>query len=104
MKQTIRFITALILLIVLSASPAWAEEEDAQSKADRAVANLLFEYEGAEEYASYLIRPDGLVDISFASNMPDALYSELLAKLQKHPDINGVIAGKGGYACRRFGG
>lgn len=103
MKQIIRFITALALLSALSAVPAWAGE-DAQSKADRAVANLLFEYDGAEEFASYLIRPDGLADISFASNMPDALYSELLAKLQKHPDINGVIAGKGGRACRRFGG
>ncbi|MBI5752242.1 MAG: hypothetical protein HZA59_08885 [Hydrogenophilales bacterium] len=103
MKQTSRFISTLALLSALSALPAWAED-DAQSKADRAVANLLFEYEGAEEFASYLIRPDGLADISFASNMPDALYSELLAKLQKHPDINGVIAGKGGRACRRFGG
>lgn len=103
MKQIVRFITVLSLLSALSVLPAWAEE-DVQSKADRAVANLLFEYEGAEEFASYLIRPDGLADISFASNMPDALYSELLAKLQKHPDINGVIAGKGGRACRRFGG
>jgi len=103
MKQTIRFISALALLSALSVVPAWAEE-DAQSKADRAVANLLFEYDGAEEFASYLIRPDGFADISFASNMPDALYSELLAKLQNHPDINGVIAGKGGRACRRFGG
>lgn len=100
MKQIVRFITVLSLL---SALPAWAED-DAQSKADRAVASLLFEYEGAEEFASYLIRPDGLADISFASNMPDALYSEMLAKLQKHPDINGVIAGKGGRACKRFGG
>ncbi|MDP1681704.1 MAG: hypothetical protein Q8L39_08000 [Burkholderiales bacterium] len=103
MKQAARFITTLTLLGTLSALPAWAEE-DAQSKADRAVANLLFEYDGAEEFASYLIRLDGLADISFASNMPDALYSELLSKLQKHPDINGVIAGKGGRACRRFGG
>ena len=103
MKQIVRFITTLTLLSTLSALPAWAEE-DAQSKADRAVANLLFEYDGAEEFASYLIRPDGLADISFASNMPDVLYSELLSKLQKHPDINGVIAGKGGRACRRFGG
>ena len=104
MKQIVRFIITLTLLSAFSALPAWSEEEDAQSKADRAVANLLFEYDGAEEFASYLIRSDGLADISFASNMPDALYSELLAKLQKHPDINGVIAGKGGRACRRFGG
>ncbi len=103
MKHIVCFIITLALLSAFSASPAWAEE-DAQSKADRAVANLLFEYDGAEEFASYLIRPDGLADISFASNMPDPLYSELLAKLQKHPDINGVIAGKGGRACRRFGG
>jgi SpoVK/Ycf46/Vps4 family AAA+-type ATPase len=104
MKSTARCVSIFALLGALSALPAWAEEEDAQSKADRAVANLLFEYDGAEEFASYLIRPDGFVDITFASNMPDALYSELLAKLQKHPDINGVIAGKGGYACQRFGG
>ena len=103
MKQIFSFIFTLTLLSALSALPAWAED-DAQTKADRAVANLLFEYDGAEEFASYLIRPDGLADISFASNMPDALYRELLAKLQKHPDINGVIAGKGGRACKRFGG
>lgn len=103
MKQIVRYITVFSLLSALSVLPAWAEE-DAQSKAHRAVANLLFEYEGAEEFASYLIRPDGLADISFASNMRDALYSDLLGKLQKHPDINGVIAGKGGRACRRFGG
>lgn len=102
MISTARCVSIIALLGALSALPAWAEE-DAQSRADRAVANLLFEYEGAEEFASYLIRPDGFVDISFASNMPDALYSELLARLQKHPDINGVIAGKGGYACQRFG-
>jgi hypothetical protein len=47
MKQAARFITTLTLLSALSALPAWAEEEDAQSKADRAVANLLFEYDGA---------------------------------------------------------
>lgn len=103
MNRTFRFICTIALLAVLNAAPARAEE-DAQSRSDRAVANLLFEYEGAEEFASYLIRPDGLADISFASNMPDALYSEILAKLQKHPDINGVIAGKGGHACKRFGG
>ena len=103
MKQIFSFIFTLTLLSALTALPAWAED-DAQTKADRAVANLLFEYDGAEEFASYLIRPDGLADISFASNMPDALYSELLGKLQKHPDITGVIAGKGGRACKRFGG
>ena len=73
------------MLIAVSALPAWADDEDAQSKADRAVANLLFEYEGADEFASYLIRLDGLADISFANNMPDALYSEQLAKLQNIP-------------------
>ena len=61
----------------------------------------FLQYEGAGEFASYLIRLDGLADISFANNMPDALYSELLAKLQKHPDINGLIAGKGGLFIER---
>ena len=77
MKHIVCFIITLALLSAFSASPAWAEE-DAQSKADRAVANLLFEYDGVED-RELSHSPDGLADISFASNMPDPLYSELLA-------------------------
>lgn len=75
--------------------------EDAPSKTSAAVTNILFEYD-ADEFASYGIRGDGFLDITFAHNTPDALYSEILNKLQTHPDIKGVLAGKGGPTCLRF--
>ena len=78
-----------------------AHAEDALSKTSSAVANILFEYD-ADEFASYSIQDDGFLDITFARNTPDALYSEILNKLQKHPDIKGVLAGKGGPSCPRF--
>jgi len=75
--------------------------EDAVSKANRAVTNIIFEYD-AGEFASYRIRDTGYVEITFARNTPDKLYSEILNKLQKHPDIKGVLAGKDGPTCSRF--
>ena len=75
---------------------------DALEKADAAVANILFEYDGSNEFASYRISEDGFVDIVFARNTPDKLYSEILNRLQNHPDIRDVLAGKGGPVCRLF--
>jgi len=94
----IRNVWLVVLLLGLSA-PLYAEL-DARGKADAAVADILFNYDGAEEFASYAVRADGFVDITFARNMPDALYSELLAKLKGDPQIPGVLAGKTGRACR----
>jgi len=91
---------ALVMTCGLSGtSPALAE--NAQEKTSAAVTNLLFEYD-ADEFASYRIRDDGSLDITFARNTPDTLYSEMLNKLQKHPDIKGVLAGRGGPTCNRF--
>jgi hypothetical protein len=84
---------------VADTSPVLAE--DAPSKTSAAVTNILFEYD-ADEFASYSIRDSGFLDITFARNTPDALYSEMLNKLQKHPDIKGVLAGRGGPTCSRF--
>ena len=84
---------------IAGASPVLAE--DAPEKTSAAVTNLLFEYD-ADEFASYRIRDNGFLDITFARNTPDALYSEMLNKLQKHPDIKGVLAGRGGPTCNRF--
>lgn len=89
-------LVALVLLVL--AVPLQAA--DARSRADAAVADILFDYDGAEEFASYAVRADGFVDITFARNMPDTLYSELLAKLQNHAHIPGVLTGKSGRACR----
>ncbi|MGD9390494.1 MAG: hypothetical protein PVG18_08475 [Thioalkalispiraceae bacterium] len=87
------------LLLAMSWSTAALAEMDALSKADQAVAIILFEYEGADEFATYRVNDDGFVDIVFARNMPDSVYSDLLGKLQNNPDINGVLAGRGGPAC-----
>lgn len=73
---------------------------DALTRVDAAVANILFDFDGADEFASYRVNEDGFVDIVFARNMPDKVYSELLTRLQNHPDISGVLAGKGGPACQ----
>lgn len=75
---------------------------EAQDAADLAVANILFEYDGAGEFATYRIDGRGFVEITFASNMPDALYSEILNRLQHDPAIRGVLAGRGGPACSLF--
>lgn len=68
--------------------------EDTLSKADAAVANILFEYDEPEKFTSYVISESGFVDITFSSNTPDELYIEILKKLKSHPDIDGVLSGK----------
>lgn len=96
----VSFARMVLVVLLLGMSTLLHAEMDARSKADAAVADILFDYEGAEEFASYAVRDNGFVDITFARNMPDALYSELLAKLKHDANIPGVLAGKTGRACR----
>ena len=88
------FLVAVLLLILVP-----AQASDAQSRADLAVANILFDFDAPSDLATYRIRDDGLVEIVFANNMPDKVYSDLLAKLNNHPDIPDVLAGRGGPPC-----
>jgi len=99
MLRALQFVVAMILLTLALVTPVSA---DKLQKADSAVANILFDYDGAQEFASYRVDENGFVDIVFARNMPDKLYSEILARLQNHPDIDGVLAGKGGPVCSLF--
>lgn len=97
-----RFLSYLLVVLTMwgmAAKPVMAE--DAASKTSAAVTSILFEY-NADEFASYNIRDNGFLDVTFARNTPDPLYSEILDKLQKHPDIKGVLAGKDGPSCSRF--
>ena len=88
----------VILILMLPFSYTCAE--DKQGIADAAVANTLFDYEEpGYEFASWRVNGRGEVHILFASNMPEALYGEILTKLQKHPDIPSVLSSKGGPAC-----
>jgi hypothetical protein len=102
MLSKIRSCLLSVLLVcgAVAATPARGEE-DALSKAGTAVANVLFEND-ADEFASYGVRDNGFVDVVFARNTPDNLYNDILSKLQHHPDIKGVLAGKGGPTCSRF--
>jgi len=96
--KIMRFFFFALLLFNVSL-PLQADELD---KADAAVANILFEYDGSEEFATYKANEDGSVDLIFARNTPDQLYEDILTKLQNHPHIRSVLASKGGPACRIF--
>lgn len=94
---------ALILSIascLLISIPELAQSEDTpRFKADTAVANILWDYDNSEQFATWKVNRKGFVDIIFANNIPSELYVEILNKLRKHPDIDGVLAGKGGPSC-----
>ncbi len=89
----------LLAGMVLAGAPARAE--DAASRAGSAVADVLFRYDG-DEFVSYRLRADGFAELEFARNTPDPLYRDILDALRAHPEIPGVLAGKGGPACARF--
>ena len=98
-----------VLMMFLVAMLSWqsvalaqeAGSKDAETKAAAAVAGILFDAD-ADEFTSYRINEKGFVDITFARNTPDSIYSSLLQKLNNHPDIDGVLAGRGGPVCGRF--
>lgn len=64
-----------------------------QEEADAAVAGILFAQD--MENVSYTVRRGGYVDILFGAAVSDADYSRLLELLRNHPDIAGVLAGRG---------
>ena len=94
-----RLLTVLFCCLLSITSMLNADELE---QADAAVANILFEYDGSEEYATYKANDDGSVDLVFASNTPDKIYEDILNKLQNHPHITSVLAGKGGPVCKAF--
>jgi len=97
--MTRRFLLAALLAAAVAATPALAD--DPMVRAGVAVANILFAHDG-DQFTTYTVREDGFVDIDFARNTPEALYSQILGELQQSPDIKGVLAGKGGPVCSLF--
>lgn len=95
------FLAAMVAAVALQICVPAAAEGDPLSKATSAVTEVIFDY-NAEEFVTYNVRDNGYLDITFARNTPDPVYNEMLEKLRKHPDIKGVLAGKGGPACSRF--
>jgi len=96
MRYTRQLLTLFLCFFLVSAFA----EESPQDKADFAVANILFDYSEGEEFASYRIDEYGYAHITFALNIPDKLYNEILTSMQVHPDIPDVIFDKGGPRCK----
>jgi hypothetical protein len=74
------------LLIALPALAGQSESEDA-------VTGILFE--ANMENVAYSLRGNGFVDISFGIAVPEAEYIRIVERLRAHPDIPGVLAGRG---------
>lgn len=72
------------------------------ASAEDAVSEVLWDYDDSFEYVQYSVSDSGHVDMTFASNTPDALYQGIVAKIRQHPGVDSVLAGKGGKACPLF--
>ena len=70
--------SVLLLVTFLFVSFSSLAQADALSKADLAVANILFDFDGSDQFASYRVNDDGFVNIVFARNMPDKIYGAIL--------------------------
>lgn len=88
------FIVA-ITLAMLCVQPAFAGADEAEN----AVTGILFD--ANMENVSYSIRKGGFVDILFGVAVPEDEYIRIVEQIRKHPDVPGVLAGRGtGNYCR----
>ncbi|NWG86565.1 MAG: hypothetical protein HXY26_03480 [Hydrogenophilaceae bacterium] len=82
-------------LLVLFAALLFALPAHAgQAESENAVTSILFDEN--MENASYSLRGDGFVDILFGPAVDEKDYIRIVERLRKHPDIPGVLAGRGG--------
>ena len=79
----------VVLISLLFSLPALA----GQSESEDAVTGILFDE--SMENVTYSLRGDGFVDIVFGVAVAEKDYSRILERLRKHPDIPGVLAGRG---------
>jgi hypothetical protein len=79
-------VSALLVFASFTAQAGQSESEDA-------VTNILFDEN--MENVSYALRGDGFVDISFGIAVAEKDYIRIVERLRKHPDIPGVLAGRG---------
>lgn len=78
-----------VFVSMLIALPAFA----GQSESEDAVAAILFE--ANMENVTYSLRSNGFVDITFGIAVPQADYIRIVERMRTHPDIPGVLAGRG---------
>lgn len=83
------------VVVLLCAQSSFA----GQAESENALTNLLFDEN--MENVSYSFRGDGFVDILFGEAVPEKDYARIVELIRKHPDIPGVLAGRGkGNYCR----
>jgi hypothetical protein len=78
-----------LFISLLLALPAFA----GQPESEDAVTNILFDEN--MENVSYSFRSDGFVDILFGVAVPEPEYIRIVERMRKHPDIPGVLSGRG---------
>lgn len=66
MKPAALFLT---LALLIGSTPVFANTSEA--KASEAVANVLFDFDGSNEFVSYVVRPDGFVDAVLRTTRPN---------------------------------
>lgn len=79
----------VMFVSLLLAVPAFA----GQPESEDAVTNILFDEN--MENVSYSFRRDGFVDILFGPAVDEKDYIRIVERMRKHPDIPGVLAGRG---------
>ena len=84
-----RYFFVAIVLAMLGTPSAFAGAEEAEN----AVTGILFD--ANMENVSYSFRKDGFVDILFGVAVPEAEYMRIVEQIRKHPDVPGVLAGRG---------
>ena len=69
------------------------------AESENAVTNILFD--ANMENVSYSFRANGFVDILFGQAVPEAQYVKIVETIRNHPDVPGVLAGRGtGNFCK----
>ena len=84
--------------LVFCSLAAWADGQSAED----AVTEVLWNYEDSFDYVQYNVTASGHVDMTFAANTPDALYSDIVSKVRHHRGVDSVLAGKGRNVCPLF--
>lgn len=83
-----RYMFALFA-VLLFALPVHA----GQAESENALTNVLFD-ENMENFF-YTLRDDGFVEILFGPAVDEKDYIRIVERLRKHPDIPGILAGRG---------
>jgi|AMFO01.1.fsa_nt_gi hypothetical protein len=73
-----------------------------RASAEDAVTEVLWDYEDSFEFVQYSVSDSGHVVLTFASNTPDDLYSEIVTRIRNHPGVDSVLPGRDGGVCSLF--